>query len=215
MPPCMVKTPVGSWETSPASASARSCRGLKPGPERAFWGAKDLEITIAVGEKTEAPKDASGPLGPVVTTEAREAVDILRALADQMAISTEYEPIPPPGFVNLNQEGLVVICGPRLSPLVAQVLESDQLLGFSKDEQGWYVVDRRTGDTWRSPMDNGEMADIGYLGRLPRPDGRGTFLYIAGIHAAGTSGVAHYLASNLPSLWREVKTSRFSALIRC
>ena len=71
-------------------------QGLKPGPERAFWGAKDLEITIAVGEKTEAPKDASGPLGPVVTTEAREAVDILRALADQMAISTEYEPIPLP-----------------------------------------------------------------------------------------------------------------------
>ena len=37
-------------------------------------------------------------------------------------------------------------------------------------------------------MDNGEMCDFGYLGRLPRPDGRGTFLYIGGIHAAGTSG---------------------------
>ena len=183
--------------------------------ERAFWGAPDEGIVIAVGEKIEAPKDASGPLGPVVTTEAREAYDILRALAEQMGIDAEYEPIAPPGFVNLNREGLIVICGPRLSPMVAQVLESDQVLTFGKDAAGWHLADQRTGKTWHSPLDTGELADISYLGRLPRPDGRGTFLYIGGIHAGGTAGAASYLSQNLPELWSWVKSARFSALIRC
>jgi hypothetical protein len=33
--------------------------------------------------------------------------------------------IPPPGLVDLNRDNLVVICGPRLSPIIAQVLASD------------------------------------------------------------------------------------------
>lgn len=190
-------------------------QGIGPGPERAFWGAGDDGIVIAVGEKIEAPKEASGPLGPVVTAEAREAYDILRATADQMGVDAAYEPIPPPGFVDLNRPGLVVICGPRLSPMVGQVLGSDQILGFAKDNDGWYLADRQQDQAWHSPLDTGELADIGYLGRLPRPDQRGTFLYIGGIHAGGTSGVALYLSRHLKELWRDVKMNRFSALIRC
>ena len=64
-------------------------------------------------------------------------------------------------------------------------------------------------------MDEGECGDIGYVARLPRPDGRGTFLYIAGIHAMGSSGVIHYLDKHLAEVYRDVKTKRFSALTRC
>jgi hypothetical protein len=64
-------------------------------------------------------------------------------------------------------------------------------------------------------MDEGTPSDIGYVARLPRPDARGTFLYMAGIHAIGSSGVIHYLDHHLAEVYREVKTKRFSALVRC
>ena len=46
-------------------------------------------------------------------------------------------------------------------------------------------------------------------------DARGTFIYIAGIHAMGSNGVIHYLDQHLAEVYREVKTKRFSALIQC
>jgi hypothetical protein len=109
----------------------------------------------------------------------------------------------------------VVICGPRLSPVIAQVLASDPHLGFKRDDRGWYLADHVTGTAYRSPMDNGEPADYAYLGRLPRIDGRGAFLYLAGIHAPGNSGAVHYLEGHLEELYREVRTGRFSTLVAC
>src|SRR5262249_42738982 len=128
------------------------------------------------------------------------------------------EEIPPPGLIDLNRDGLVVICGPRLSPLVAQVLAADQTLVFGHDSDGWFIEDRRTGTVYRSPMDlTGAHSDIGYLGRLRRPDGRGTFTYMAGIHAAGAAGVVDWItgAGGLTELWRETRERRFSTLVRC
>ena len=61
----------------------------------------------------------------------------------------------------------------------------------------------------------GTPGDYAYLGRLPRPDGAGTFLYLAGIHAPGILGAAHYIADNIAELHRELKTRRFSVLISC
>jgi hypothetical protein len=40
-----------------------------------------------------------------------------------------------------------VICGPRLSPVVRAVLQSDPVLGFDQDDDGrWLLQDRRTGE---------------------------------------------------------------------
>ncbi|OLM12105.1 hypothetical protein Ae505Ps2_2232c [Pseudonocardia sp. Ae505_Ps2] len=64
-------------------------------------------------------------------------------------------------------------------------------------------------------MDSGEPRDVAYLGRLPRLDGNGHFLYIAGIHAVGAPGVVHYLEHNMAQLYREVRKGRFSTLIEC
>ncbi|MEV7011940.1 sigma-70 family RNA polymerase sigma factor [Streptosporangium sp. NPDC051022] len=182
-----------------------------PAPERAFFGAKAKPVIVAVGRKLEAEKEKPGP---VVSTSDLEAYDKLRRLVEDLGLSSTYEVIKPPGLVHLNREGLVVICGPRLSPLIQQVLEADDRLGFAKDD-AWHLVDRETGETYRSPEDSDEPGDIAYFGRLPRPDGKGTFLYIAGIHAAGAAGVVHYLVNELPSLYREVRTRRFSTLISC
>jgi len=47
-----------------------------------------------------------------------------------------------------------------------------------------------------------------------RPEGKGTFLYIAGIHAVGADGV-HYHGQHLADLYSEVRARRFSMLISC
>jgi transcriptional regulator with XRE-family HTH domain len=183
-----------------------------PPPERAFWGTDVL--TVALGGKLEAPKKASGTPGPVLAQEDFQAYLDLAESVKPMGLGTVYEIIQPPGMIRLNRDNLVVICGPRLSPLIAQVIEADPIIAFGHDDHGWYLNDRQTSTTYRSPMDDGGASDIGYVARFPRPDARGTFLYIAGIHAMGSNGVIHYLDQHLAEVYRDVKTKRFSALIQ-
>ena len=185
-----------------------------PGPERAFFDADEGGITVEAGRKLEAGKPA-GKAGPTLALEDIAAFEMLREHVTGLDLSASLEFIEPPGIVNLNRSGLVVICGPRLSPIVAQVLASDRALGFECDDTGcWYLKDHKTGRTYRSPMDVGEDADIAYLGRLPRPDGRGTFVYMAGIHAPGEAGAVHYLTTELEQVWQQVRDHKFSTLIR-
>jgi transcriptional regulator with XRE-family HTH domain len=184
-----------------------------PPPERVFWGTG--KVTVALGGKLEAPKEASGGPGPVVAVEDFAAYNSLSESLHAMGLETGYEIVQPPGFLDLNRENLVVICGPRLSPMIGQVLASDLALGFVRDDAGWHLIDRQSRQVWRSPVDVGDSGDIGYLGRLPRPDSQGTFVYIAGIHASGAAGVVHYLDRDLAEVYREARLKRFSTLIRC
>ncbi len=179
-----------------------------PGPERTFLGTGAL--TVALGGKVEAKDERPGP---VVAQEDLLAYEHLRWLANRLGLEAEFEVIQPPGNVLLNRDNLIVICGPRLSPLIGQILESDPHLSFERDDDGWFLTDRTTGTSYRSPMDQDEPRDIAYFGRLPRPDGQGTFLYIAGIHAPGAPGVVHWLTTELPNIYGELKLRRFSTLI--
>jgi hypothetical protein len=179
-------------------------------PERTFLGT--ATVTVAVGGKLEAGK--ADP-GGVVSSESFNGYEVLASLARSVGLDATYEVVPPPGHVHLNRANLIVMAGPRLLPFLDQVLEADSHLGFRHDENGWYLVDKDTGTQYCSPIDTGDPRDYAYLGRLPRPDGNGTFLYLAGIHAPGNLGAAHYVADNLTELHRELKTRRFSALIAC
>ncbi|MFF3731336.1 sigma factor-like helix-turn-helix DNA-binding protein [Streptomyces sp. NPDC002476] len=183
-----------------------------PPPERAFFGTDT--VTVSLGGKHEAGK-APEQSSEVVTKEDISNFEHLRTLLGGMKLDAKYEVVPPTGIINLNRDNHVVVCGPRLSPIVAQVLEGDDNLGFEKD-RAWHLLDRKTGQEYRSPIDeDGSAGDFGYLGRLPRLDGRGTFLYIAGVHSIGANGVVHFLENNLAELYREVRTRRFSTLISC
>ncbi|WP_395100680.1 sigma-70 family RNA polymerase sigma factor [Streptomyces noursei] len=184
-------------------------------PERLFLGSGRL--TVALAEKLEDGKLKDGrskPVqGPVIATEDVQTYERLRDLAEEVGLEVAFERIPLGGNVRLNRNNLIVICGPRLSPLIEQILESDPHLRFGKDDNGWHLVDRNTGHVYRSPMDHGGNGDVAYFGRLPRPDGQGTFLYVAGIHARGSGGVVHWLTRELANIHRELKAKRFSTLI--
>ena len=179
-------------------------------PERTFLGTGT--VTVAVGGKLEAGK--ADP-GAVVSSESFAGYELLASLARTVGLDVTYELVPPPGHVHLNRANLIVMGGPRLLPFIDQVLEADQHLGYLQDEDRWYLVDKDTGTEYRSPIDRGDSCDYAYLGRLPRPDGKGTFLYLAGIHAPGNPGAAQYIADNIAELHRELKTRRFSVLISC
>jgi hypothetical protein len=178
--------------------------------ERAFLGTGP--VTVAVGGKLEAGKTEPGG---VVSSESFAGYEVLAGLARSVGLDATYEVVPPPGHVHLNRTNLIVLAGPRLLPFLDQVLEADRHLGFLRDEHGWYLVDKGTGVQYRSPLDDGDPSDYAYVGRLPRPDGNGAFLYLAGIHAPGNLGAAQYVANNLADLHRELKARRFSTLISC
>ncbi|MFG2046062.1 sigma-70 family RNA polymerase sigma factor [Micromonospora sp. NPDC048935] len=183
-----------------------------PRPERAFLGSGTI-ITIAVGGKPEAGR-TDGKQSTLLSGEATAAYERLAELARSLGLKTEpIEVVAPPGHVNLNRPGLIVLCGPRLLPFVGQVLEADPRFGFAEDDNGNYLIDRANGKEYRSPSDAGGHSDYAYIGRLPRPDGKGNFLFLAGIHAAGTNGAASYVEANIGDLWEQCKTRRFSVLV--
>jgi hypothetical protein len=184
-------------------------REAGPLPERRFLGTDRL--TVAIPLKTEA---ASGR--PVVAQEDFAAYNLLADLARDLQLEATAEYIPIGGELDLNRDNLIVICGPRLSPLIRQVLQSDPVLGFDQDEAGhWLLQDRRTGQIHPSPSDlpQPRPADVGYLSRLPRPDGDGTFILLTGIHAVGSHGVIDFLRRELADLYEEVDLQPFSTLI--
>lgn len=181
-----------------------------PPPERALLAPDPGPVTVVVAGKVES--DRPDPQ-PVVASDDLAAWETLADLARTLHLDISYEVLAPGEYLRLNRSNLVVMVGPRLAPNIREVLESDDCLSFARDERGWHLRDHVAGAVHRSPMDHGEPGDVAYLGRLPRPDGRGTILYLAGIHAAGEAGAAHWLAHHVADLYREVRTRRCSMLI--
>lgn len=181
---------------------------IGPHPARALLGLGSL--AIAVGGKPEGPRRNPST---VISAEAMAARELIADTARGYGLDVTHEIVDPPGMVDLNRPNLVVIGSPRLLPFVAQVLAADTHLGFGSGKQGWYLTEGET--IYRSPSDSGESADYAYIGRLPRPDSKGTFLYLAGIHAMGTLGAATYLCSHAEELYEQVKNRRWSVLIEC
>jgi hypothetical protein len=179
-------------------------------PERTFLGTGTL--TVAIGGKVESGKPQPGG---VVSAEAFTAYELLADLARSVGLDSKYEVVPPPGLVDLNRPNLIVMTNPRLLPFLSQVMGADPHLGYAVDDGGWYLVDKTAGREYRSPMDRGETSDYAYVGRLPRPDGKGTFLYLAGTHAPGTLAAAHFIVDNITELHKDLKNRRFSLVVVC
>ena len=178
--------------------------------QRVFFGSSRL--TIAIGAKPEKGR-SDDAAKYVVSREALKAFEVLAETAHGVGLDAVSEAVPPPGLVDLNRDNLMVLCSPRLLPFVGQVLAADSHLQFSTDTDGWYLRDTGTDTDYRSKRDTEASRDYAYVGRLPRPDGHGTFLYLAGIHAEGTLGAAQWLVANYLDLYKKLKVKRFSTLI--
>lgn len=179
-----------------------------PKPERAMLGTGTL--TIAIGSKPEAHPQTASP-SSMISEESSRTYEILSKTARVYGLDATQEIVRQSQLVNMNRPNLIVIGSPRILPVVGQALAADDNLGFHDDSHGWYLTEGST--IYRSPCDKGEPADYAYIGRLPRPDTKGTFLYLAGIHAMGTVGAAKFLTDNLSELYSIVRNKRWSTLI--
>ncbi|MEU0479352.1 helix-turn-helix transcriptional regulator [Streptosporangium sp. NPDC006013] len=91
----------------------------------------------------------------------------------------------------------------------------DLVIRWERDDLGWLLRDTRTGVAYRSGTQvvPEQPTDSAYLGRLPRPDGNGTFLAIAGIRTNGSLGVVDLLTSEIATIWGQVGDQRFSTVV--
>ncbi|GAA2538617.1 MULTISPECIES: sigma-70 family RNA polymerase sigma factor [Streptomyces] len=184
-------------------------RHTGPAPEGAFLGSGAVTVATPLRRDDERGRT-------VVAVDDVSSGKRLEDLARSYGLAVASEHVPVSGEIDLNRDGLVVVCGPRMSQDMWNTYAQDPVLRWEKAEDGpWTVVDRLTGTVHRSGQDSDPARpyDIGYLGRLPRPDGKGSLLAIAGIHTQGSLGVVQLLASELNSLWGQVGDRRFSTLV--
>jgi cell division protein FtsL len=184
-------------------------RHTGPAPEGAFLGSGAVTVATPLRRDDERGRT-------VVAVDDVSSGKRLEDLARSYGLAVTSEHVPVSGEIDLNRDGLVVVCGPRMSQDMWNTCAQDPVLRWEKTEDGpWTVVDRLTGTVHRSGQDSDPARpyDIGYLGRLPRPDGKGSLLAIAGIHTQGSLGVVQLLTSELNSLWGQVGDRRFSTLV--
>ncbi|MEU3282727.1 sigma-70 family RNA polymerase sigma factor [Streptomyces antibioticus] len=184
-------------------------RHTGPAPEGAFFGRGAVIVATPLRRDDERGRT-------VVAVDDVSSGKGLEDLARSCGLDVTSEHVPVSGEIDLDRDGLVVVCGPRMSQQMWDTYAQDPVLQWEQAEDGpWTVADRRTGTVHRSGQDSEPVRayDVGYLGRLPRPDGNGSLLAIAGIHTQGSLGVVQLLASDLSTLWGQVGEHRFSTLV--
>ncbi|WP_030339207.1 RNA polymerase subunit sigma-24 [Streptomyces sp. NRRL S-1022] len=184
-------------------------RHTGPAPEGAFLGRGAVTVATPLRRDDERGRT-------VVAVDDVSSGKRLEELARTYGLDVTSEHVPVSGEIDLNRDGLIVVCGPRMSQAMWDTYAQDPVLQWQRAEDGpWTVVDRQTGTVHRSGQDSDPARpyDVGYLGRLSRPDGNGSLLAIAGIHTQGSLGVVQLLANDLNNLWGQVGDHQFSTLV--
>lgn len=179
---------------------------------RRFFGASEIVVFL--------PLRMLGGRKAVDEADFAAGVQLSRVLASA-GVQVEFKYVAPDGSLALEDKGVVAICGPKSSPIVAKAISDDPRLGFSQDSDrggNWVISDRRTGVCFTSPLDsNAADRDIAYIARLPqRPESKHTFIVIAGIHSQGSAGVVDLISNRkaLRDLHRATRNRYFSGVVR-
>jgi DNA-binding CsgD family transcriptional regulator len=184
-------------------------RHTGPAPEGAFLGTG--AVTVVTPLRWDDKKKR-----PVVAVTDMNSGKRLEELAKSYGLDVSSGHVLVSGEIDLNRDGLIVVCGPGMSQAMRDLYAQDPVIRWEHPEDGgWMLVDQRTGTAYHAGADTEPPRphDVGYLGRLPRPDGNGSVLAIAGIHTAGSLGVVHLLTSDLGKLWEEAGERHFSTLV--
>ena len=185
-------------------------RHTGPAPEAAFLGVGT--VTVVTPLRHDQVKDR-----PVLSLDDMATGQALKELVQSFDMQSASDHVTVDGLVDLDRPNLVVVCGPAMSEAMRDAYATDPVISWGRDDSGnWVLRDGQTGEVYRSgqEMDPQQPMDVAYLGRLARPDGKGTFLAIGGIHPQGSRGVAHLLNGEIASLWGQVGAERFSAVVR-
>ena len=183
-------------------------RHTGPAPEGAFLGSGS--VTVVTPLRPDAASDRTYVALDDVKT-GKRLEDLARSF--DLTVGTDHVAVS--GEVDLDRPGLLVICGPRMSEAMRQTYDKDPVLAWERDDADWLLRDRHTGIGYRSGQseDPPRPYDVGYLGRLLRPDGKGTVLAIAGAHPEGSLGVVHLLTTDIGTLWGQVADGPFSVVV--
>ncbi|UBU10064.1 hypothetical protein [Nonomuraea gerenzanensis] len=192
-----------------------------PGPERALLVPKPRAgalLTLAVVEKQE-----STHARPSVLVTTRAAVAQLERLAGEMGLETEVAMVREGiGYIDLNRDNLAVLVGPRISPLIAQAITADPVIKWRRiaDTENWLLTNARENVEYRSDFDERDAASTdprtcyAHIGRIRRPDGEGSFLYLGGAHGPGTAGAVDFFIRNVADLWQRAHRNLWSAVVK-
>ncbi|TDC93632.1 hypothetical protein E1161_09320 [Saccharopolyspora aridisoli] len=175
--------------------------------QRAFFGVGPVSIGIPYRyQVTDRER-------PLIAAEDAETGEQLESLLAALSFTVDRYQIGPETEAAPEGDG-VVVCGPKSAPIGAELLDEDPVATLIKDGGRWWFEHRDSGERFGSPADDEtpQHADLGYFARH-RYDGR-VVVHIAGIHAIGSLGVAHYLTGNLADLYRRVGDVSFSGAVR-
>ncbi|MDO8149160.1 hypothetical protein Q6350_12040 [Isoptericola sp. b515] len=180
-------------------------RSSAPPAARALFGIGPVTVVLPVRYQVI---DRERPL---LASEDVAAGDLAKQLLESFGFATRTAQIGPDD-TDLPDGDLFVICGPKSSPAVARLLDTDPRLTISYDDEGWFVENRETQDRHRSPSDTDNIsADIAYVAR--RSDGARTITHVAGLHAIGSLGAVEYLTARATELYCATAGNDFSLLV--
>ncbi|MER5672577.1 hypothetical protein [Pseudonocardia alni] len=182
-------------------------RSTAPPAHRAFFGVGPLDIALP-GRRLLDREDV------VIATEDDATGVHLTEETERLAFTVERRIIDPQQEWEPAHDA-VVVCGPASAHVGNMLMQRDPLLTMSLgDGARWGIVDRETGERFLSPLDDEEprRADVAYLARHVMPSGA-VVVHIAGVHALGSIGAAHYLTENVADLWSEFGDGSFSMVV--
>jgi transcriptional regulator with XRE-family HTH domain len=108
-------------------------RHTGPAPEGAFLGTGIVILATPLNREERGGR-------PVVAVEDVTASTRLEALARSFALEVTTERVPLGGKIDLNREGLIVICDPRLSEIMGQAYAADPVIRWEQIESGAWAL---------------------------------------------------------------------------
>ncbi|SNR93528.1 hypothetical protein SAMN06265360_1375 [Haloechinothrix alba] len=182
-------------------------RSTAPGAERVIFGVGPVSVGVPYRyQSTDRER-------PLIAAEGAQTGDQLEQLLGALSFEvTRYQIEPDRSEVPAGDT--IVVCGPKSAPVGADLLGRDPVLAIVEAEGRWWIEHQTTGERYGSPSDDsaGRDADVAYVA-AHRMDDR-VIVHIAGIHAIGSLGAAHYPTTHLADVYREVGEKSFSLAVR-